>query len=574
MRRILILLATLLPLLASAQGLNPSDYISPIRDVAGLYAANFGEMRPGHFHAGVALQTDGVEGKVLVAVADGYISRVVITAGGYGRAVYLTLHNGKCAVYGHLQRFPAAIEAYVQQERRRRATNEISLYFPPTRWPVRQGEVVGYSGNSGSSSGPHLHFELRDTATQLRHNLVKEGVLRPKDTLPPRILRLHYVEVDTLQGVPVRTPLMSYGVVRKSEGVYQLTRQDLLPVGPCGYFIAEVSDRRNDVYNRFGIWRLTAKIDGEPYFEYRMDGFTYEQARTCDAVSCYALQLDAKNEVLRLAQLGSVPTCFYPVMVERGVIRTEEGQQRQVTIEVEDDSGNISRLCFAVQGEPSSFHPQVDSTFVALSPKQTEHLHLGRECFAKIPAGALYEPSFARIERLAAPRLDTGVVVLSPSYRLLERRPLYRPMHLRLCGDIPSSLHLRATLAHRSANGKWGYGGGTYRNGGVEHTTRSTGEFAIVADTLPPTITPLFEPQTLSESATSLCFSVKDNFSGIASYQLSIDGVALPCDRYPSRSLIVYNLPKQGTPSPHRVVLVVRDGCGNSTRWEENLLIF
>ena len=168
MRRILILLiSTAACLGARGQHPAPEEYIYPIRDVEGLYSANFGEMRPGHFHAGIDIKTDGAEGKPLVAVADGYVSRVSLGAYGYGRAVYLTLHNGTTAVYGHLQRFRKDIEERVREERHARRSNSVNLWFGPDTWPVKQGDVVGYSGNSGSSMGPHLHYELRDSGVSV-----------------------------------------------------------------------------------------------------------------------------------------------------------------------------------------------------------------------------------------------------------------------------------------------------------------------------------------------------------------------------------------------------------------------
>ena len=183
MQRFLILfLLTTACLGAQGQQLDPNDYIYPLRELKQrLYSANFGEIRPGHFHAGVDIKTDAEEGKPVVAAADGYVSRVVLQAGGYGRAVYLTLRNGTTVVYGHLRRFRDDIERHVRRERYERRSNGVNLWFGPGTWPVKQGDVVAYSGDSGSSGGPHLHYEIRDTETQRLYNPVREGIIRPRD---------------------------------------------------------------------------------------------------------------------------------------------------------------------------------------------------------------------------------------------------------------------------------------------------------------------------------------------------------------------------------------------------------
>ena len=152
-----------LPRTAAAQQPDTAAYAYPVRGVAGYYSANFGEMRPGHFHSGIDIKTDGAEGKPLVATADGYVARIGVTAGGYGRALYLALDNGMTAVYGHISRFRDDLEAYVRAERLRLEKNDVQLYPAAERFRVRRGELIAYSGNSGTSYGPHLHFELRET---------------------------------------------------------------------------------------------------------------------------------------------------------------------------------------------------------------------------------------------------------------------------------------------------------------------------------------------------------------------------------------------------------------------------
>lgn len=548
-----------------AKRLNPDDYIFPVQQTSRLFSANFGELRPGHFHAGVDIKTDGEEGHPLVAVADGYVSRMTVSAGGYGRALYLTLSNGTTAVYGHLQRFRKDLEEHLRQERYARRTNGVDLWFTADRWPVRQGDVIGYAGNSGSSMGPHLHYEIRDTPTQRLHNVVREGIVRPQDNLPPRILRVHYVEVDTLGGVPVRGPVESYAVVRDADGSYRLTRGEPVGVGRRGYFIVEASDRRNGVYNTFGLWRVEARIDGKPCFEYRMDGFTHDLSRCCDAVSCYALKIGSRNEVIRLAQLAGAPDAFYPVMEERGLVRTEPGQRRRFRIETEDDCGNRSSLEFTIVGRQTAFRAEADSTAVAVFPGRNSVLRIDDEAEIRIQKGSLYEPLFVRPERLDMPQSRAGLVVLSSAYRFLEpTTPLYSPALVTIHAQVPPSLRLRAVLAGRTDKGGLYCVCGTYSNGAVTAVTRTTGQLLVVADTLPPTVRPLFAEGASLSTAEGLRFRVSDNFSGIASWTLRIDGQWVPCDRFPMKGTLVHLFDQPASRRRHTYELTVRDACGNS----------
>ena len=534
MRRILTLLILAAACLgARGQHPAPEEYIYPIRDVEGLYSANFGEMRPAHFHAGIDIKTDGAEGKPLVAVADGYVSRVSLGAYGYGRAVYLTLHNGTTAVYGHLQRFRKDIEERVREERHARRSNSVNLWFGPDTWPVKQGDVIGYSGNSGSSMGPHLHYELRDTRTQRLYNVVSAGIIRPDDDLPPRIMRIHYIEVDTVQGIPVHSRPESYAVVRSAGGSYRLTREEPVGAGRKGYFVVEASDRRNGVGITFGLWRLALSADGKPLFEYRMDGFEQAQSRCCDAVSYYPLQLTSRNEVIRAAQLAQSPACFYPVMEERGIVRTEAGQTRRIRIEAWDDCGNRSQLEF------------------------------------DIPAGALYEPVFCRAERCPAPASDSTLLVLTSGYRILPvTTPLHRAMTVSVRAFVPENLQPHTVLAARNVKGRLTCIGGKYADGAVTATTRTTGELFVVADTIPPRIRPLFTEGADLTRASGMRFRVGDNFSGIASCTLFIDGKWVPCDRLPMQDTLIHLFEEPPARKSHSVRLTLTDACGNTACWE------
>lgn len=572
MRRFLTLLLLALAVTAAAQPVDTAKYAFPVRHVAGLYAANFGEIRPAHFHAGVDIKTDGVEGKELVAVADGYISRIVVTPSGYGRALYLTLQDGSTAVYGHLSRFRDDLEACMQADRYGRSSNNVDLYFPKGRFPVHKGELVGYSGDTGSSGGPHLHFELRAAGSERRINTVRSGMFRPKDTTPPLMLQLHYVQVDTVRGVALRSQPQSYNLVREAAGRYRTVQRDPLPVGPRGYFIIEVSDRRDGVSNTFGIWRLTARLDGEAIFEYRMDGFRYEQARFSDAVSWYARKLQSRNEVIRLARLTGAPKEFYPTLREQGVVRTEPNQTRTLCIEAEDDCGNISTLTCTIRGSAAPFRATADSTSLVLYPDRNNQVACGERLNARIPAGALYEALFYQPEELPQPVVTgtSGVAVLSPAVRILPAEvPLAKEVTIALRTEVPRPLRRQTVLAgYNPATKRLSYIGGSCAGDEVTARTRTTGWIVAVADTLAPTIHPQFnEGADLTRSET-LRFRVSDNFAGVISGTLTIDGRWVPCDRLPMRGLIFHRFDGAPEHRTHTVHFTATDAAGNTARWE------
>ncbi|MBR4051487.1 MAG: M23 family metallopeptidase [Alistipes sp.] len=569
MRRILFLTIALLctPWVLEAQTrLNPADYIYPVQEVARLYSANFGEMRPGHFHAGIDIKTDGVEGKPLVAVADGYVSRIVVQAGGYGRAIYLTLRNGQTAVYGHLQRFRPDIEQRMQSERYARKSNSVDRWFSAEEFPVKQGDLIGYSGNSGSSGGPHLHFELRDTKDQRLRNVVSEGIINPTDSLPPRFMKLHYVEIDSLpSGVCIHRPMESYAVVRESEGRYRLTREEPIPVGRKGYFIAEVTDRRNGVHNTFAVHQIKAELDGKTIFEFRIDHFTHAFSRSCDAVSHYPLQLTSRNEAIRLAQLEGAPSFCYPTLVERGLVRTLPTEQRAMRLTTTDDCGNRSTLEFRIEGRSELFLAEEPSEEMELiRMKQPKRFRIGSEFSIDLPAEALYESCYAKAEPGTVPKVDSGLLVLSPAYRLLNpTTPMRKAATVTIRTYVPDSLRTKTLLGVRNRLGRATAAGGSYKEGEVSVATRTMGDWFVVADLLPPRVEPIFKHG--AELRKQLTFKVSDNFSGIASWRLEIDGEWRPCDRYPSRGRLIFHFDRPAENRTHTYRLVVRDGVGNET---------
>lgn len=577
MRRLFILTISICcALTASAQKLDPAYYDYPLRNVAGYYSANFGEMRPNHFHSGTDFKTDGVEGKSVVAVADGYVSRVSQSPTGYGLALYVTHPNGTTSVYGHLSRFRKDIADFVFSERHRLKQSRVDLYCQEGQFPVKRGEEIARSGNTGSSQGPHLHFEIRDSKSQKTLNIISQGVVTPKDDISPYIMKVHYVEVDTVRGVPCHSKLATYAVHKADANTYRTAQKSPIKVGRKGYFIVETSDRKNDVANTYGVYNMVAKLDGKAIFEYRNDGFPFDLSRYCNAVSHYPIQRRSRNEVMRAAMLQGGTKYFYPTLVNRGVVTTAEGEEREMEFIITDDCGNTSTLSFGIIGKSD------EACFKGELPENAPIVEYNRDFAYKvddvlsvvIAKGSLYESIALEVEQSNLQiKADSTIKVLSPAYRIHDdNTPLQKSIGLVFTQEVEESLQPYTVMASVNSGGYLYHAGGAYRHNRLTARTSNFGTYCLVADMTPPTIRPQFEDGADCRGRDRIAFRLSDNFSGVSSYNVYIDGKWVAIDYARSRAWV--NLKAEGIASgkSHSVEIVVKDACGNVAKWQGTIV--
>ena len=561
---------------AWAQKLDPSYYDFPLRDVAGYYSANFGEMRPNHFHSGTDFKTNGVEGKPVIAVADGYVSRILQSPTGYGLALYVVHPNGTTSVYGHLSRFRKDIADYVFAERHRLKQSRVDLYCKAGQFTVKRGEEIARSGNTGSSQGPHLHFEIRDSRTGKTFNIIKQGIVTPKDDISPYIMKVHYIEVDTVRGVPVHSRPATYAVHKADKTTYRTAQQSPIKVGRNGYFVVETSDRKNDVANTYGVYNLVEKIDGKTIFEYRNDGFTFDLSRYCNAVSYYPIQRSSRNEAMRTALLQGGTKYFYPTLVNRGVVTTTAEQTRDVEFLITDDCGNTSTLKFQIVGKADAdcFKGEIDQEAYIVEYNHDFADKVDDVLSVVIPKGALYESIAMKMERSDVEiKADSTVSVLSPAYTIHDANtPLQTSIGVVFSMPIEEALQPYTTMASVAANGRLSYIGGTYRNRRFTARTSTFGTFCLVADRTAPVIRPQFTDGQDCRSRNSISFRLSDNFSGVSTYTATIDGQWVAIDYARSRATI--NLSAEGITGgkSHTVQITVKDSCGNTATWQGTII--
>ena len=561
---------------SSAQKLSAEDYVYPLKNVAGYYSANFGEMRPNHFHAGTDFKTDGVEGKEVVSVADGYISRISLSPSGYGLALYVSHPNGTTSVYGHLSRFRKDIHEFVLSERRRLKRSKVDLYCDKDQFPVNQGDVIALSGNTGSSMGPHLHFELRESNSQKTLNIIAQGIIKPKDDISPYFMKLHYFEVDTIGGIPYHSNPTTYRVYKASDNSYKTEQKTPIKVGRKGYFVVETSDRKNDCANTYGVYNLAMELDGKKIFEYRNDGFTFDLSRYCNAVSYYPIQRNSRNEAMRMALLQGTPRVFFPTVVNQGMISTKEGEKREVTLLATDDCKNTSTLSFSIEGkrDEECFKPQEDNSLKKVYYNHDFAQKVDDTFSVIIPKGALYESITMRLEPSEiVPKADTTIKILSPAYLVHDdNTPLQKSIGIVFSHNVDKNLQHQTSVARVGANGSVTYVGGTYRYNRIVTRTTSFGTFCLVADLTPPVIVPSFKDGGDYRMSDKISFRVWDNFSGVASFDVWIDGEWIPVEFARNRSII--NLKAEGIKGnkEHTILIKAKDSCGNIASWEGNFI--
>lgn len=558
------------------EGENGGDYHYPILDVRGLHSASFGEMRTNHFHSGIDIKTEGVEGKTVVAAADGYVSRLVHSPSGYGLAIYITHpHLETMTVYGHLSRFRPDIAEAVRAERYATRCNRVDINIAPERFPVRRGEVIGYSGNSGTSFGPHLHFELRAADGERTLNVIRQGVCTPKDNTPPQMLVLDYIDIDTLEGVAVERMRRSFTLTRRGT---EYTTDSEVEVGRCGYFVLRCRDRQNGTWNRYGIYRATVHVEQKTIFEYRMDGFRFADTRACNVVAYYPLQLNARCEAIRLSKVAGCPDEYYTALVAGGTVGAAPNERKNIIIEIEDDCGNISSAHIVARGRddderlPSAAHLRAQNSKVAGIARITTLACKGGT--VGVPATALYEPAFCSIirrnDRCDANDSIEGVESLSAEYRVLSpTTPLRSSIGVHITADIPVAMMRQVCIARRNSKGGWAYEGGHYAAGGGYIAARNAGDMAVVADVAPPKIEPLFADCPDTRLHTEIRFRVSDNFSGIDTYTLHIDGEWIAVDFSPVKGIMAHKFEGHSTNGSrrHTAELRITDRCGNTATW-------
>ena len=526
-------------------------HFSPPFDFPILFSGNFAELRSNHFHGGVDFKTQGVTGKPIHAVADGYVSRVTVASGGYGNAMYVTHYNGYTTVYGHLEKFMPEIEAVVRERQYSDETFSVDISFGQNDYPVKRGDVISLSGNTGYSFGPHLHFEIRETESNELVNplfFYKEQV---RDTKPPKAYAVALYPRSG-KGSVARS---NRRVIRKIDGT---SLRDTIAVwGEVGFGVKAL-DFMDNTSNNYGVYHMELMVDDSLLYSSTMDRVAFSENRLINAWVDYEAYYMRGEWFMRSHLLDNNPLRLLSVDDNRGWLRVDEERLYRVEYTLADLHGNVSRYRFFVKGERCDVQP-VNSGAGQYFCWDTDNELRELGMRLKIPKGELFEDATLHVERTEKPH------ALSDRYNLNGvTHPLWRGCELSIrLKNTPLDDHKKYYI--RYVRGSGGYGvGGTIKDGWITANISSLGCYEAAMDTVPPVVRPINEKQWGRNGF--LSFYMSDSETGIKSYKGYIDG-QFTLFKFSSKNVrLTCNLRAEGiSRGTHQLRLVVTDRAGNET---------
>ena len=542
-----------------------NEYTSPVK-IPIFLSGSFAELRSNHFHSGIDIKTQGVTGVPVYSVADGYISRIFVSPSGYGLALYINHPNGTTSVYGHLESFRDDIARYVKNIQYERESFRVDLQVPKEHFPLKQGEFIGRSGNSGSSGGPHLHFEIRDTQTEEPLNPLHYP-FPIKDSTPPRIYSLMITSLNEYGHVDFQAEKKTFPVVF-TDGKYQIQNNAIIPVYGMVGFAIQANDFFDGSNNRCGVYSIRMFWDGELYYSFKMDRFSFPEGRYINSHTDYEEFIHTKRRFHKTWIDPGNRLRIYDYVRNNGQLRITDGNIHLVRIELKDLHGNTSILDFRVESKAG----QVERTKTPFSQLlKYEQANRFREENIRIdfPEKTFYDDvEFKWNQKPASEKFLSDIHVVHRN-----TVPLHSSARLSIKTEkLEKRLQEKALLITvDTLTQKNSAAGGHYDNGWVTGDIRSFGNYAVALDTVPPRIVPLSirDKSALTESS-RIRFRISDDLSGINKITGTFDGKWALFEYDAKTDMIThyFDAERFELGKRHDFVLKVTDNKGNESTYE------
>lgn len=518
-------------------------------------SGTFGELRNNHFHSGLDIKTNAKEGLPVYATASGYISRVRVQTSGFGKALYITHPNGFVTVYAHLKAYNPEIARFAKKAQYSLNSFELDTLLGPGVLHVEKGELIAYSGNTGSSGGPHLHFEIRDAVTEEPINPLLFG-FNIADNIKPVINQVYVYPLSPnssvagsrfKQRVPGRnTAVEAFGEVGVGIDVY-----DLL----------------NGSANHCGIYSIELKSNGKRVYYSEMERYYFDQTRYINSHCDYREKESSGRWIQKSFLDYGNRLNIYKGIENRGRLRLSPGETYQIEYIVKDTYGNTSVYPFTIKTPPKNPFPEIavpDKSETSYFPFDKENLFIFPDVSLRFPPYTFYDTIKFEYSNSIAP---TGAY--SVMHHIHNR---YTPVHdafelaIRPV-NLPDNLRDKAIIYRHDK----GSAGGTWDKEFIKTRSKNLGSYYIKVDTAAPYIKPVNIANNKNMSKNSaILLKISDNLSGIKTYLGTIDGKWVLMDYDAKYNQLAYYFDENCPPGKHTFELTVSDNKNNIRKFRAN----
>ena len=541
----------------------PQNYFQNPLDIPLVLAATFGELRTNHFHAGIDIKTQKREGLNVLAIAEGYVSRIKIQHWGYGKAIYVTHPNGYTSVYAHLKKFSPKIEAYVKKQQYAKESYEIQLFPKVNSIRLNKGELLALSGNTGGSTAAHLHFEIRDSKTEKIINPLLFGI-NVKDSTKPVIQSAFVYPLDDFTSVNNSNTLQKLQFTKQKNG--DLLANKVFASGSIGLGIKSF-DRLDEANNKNGLYKLEVFVNGQKYYQHKLETFSFAEGKYVNLLVDYSHKYYKHERIQKCFVVPNNKLSIYDDLINNGIISIQNGLTYTVEIVASDVKGNKTKLKIPIVGKEQGIAvtPTMAAGNIELYNKSGKTHYFKRNEFntiskenvnVAIPKYSFYKDvdfefsyknGIANIHNGSVPMHKNFTLTFNvSSYTVAERKKLF--------------------IAKVKKNGQLSYTYTKRKEQKLYTNTKKLGNYKLASDYVKPTITPknFKNGQWLTANKT-LKIRVNDDLTGVKNYRATIDGKWILMEYEPKTGMLTYDFSdKKFIEAKHTLKIVVSDQVKNT----------
>jgi hypothetical protein len=520
------------------------DFHTPI-DAPFDLSGTFGEFRS-RFHTGIDFKSRGVQGQKIFSIEDGYVSRIEVNNYGYGKVIYIDHLNGFTSVYAHLKNFSPELDEYVKSELYKSKRNSIKKFPKKNQLRIIKGEVIGYSGNTGRSFGPHLHFEIRDTKSQDAINPLMFNYTYKDDERP--IIRGLYIinENNSL----VRNSPIRKKVKKINDSTY--TVDDFEYNGKIGIGLDIYDIQYKNLYNQNGVYKVELFIDSILKYSYKMDKIKFSENHYKKIMYDYLSLAQKNKKVLKIYTPRNSDLSFLKNNKFNGIINSDSIRNNSLLVRVSDWNGNSSSIKFNLKANDSISRR---SSYNGIEILTNQNYTLNKNSsIIEIGKNTFYDDLLMNIS-YQSDTLNLGK----------EKDPFRSSIRIKLPHKISDTLELRQSFVGKIINRKISYISSKKNKSYIYASTSSLGEYIISKDSLKPDIEPInFKNNSNIKVKNTLKLRLKDDLSGIKNYSSYFNGNWALFEYEPKSNMIFHNLSdgiiKDGE---NELIIKYEDGVGN-----------